>query len=107
MERQQIADKAYSAPIFATAKIFHIDETRAASLFILFLVAVLEPLSIGLAVAVSIMRLSQYPVSQEIDRSDSHALKSESTQKEDYVKTHVTQTDLSSNDLKLSQDDGT
>ena len=106
IERQQITDKAYSAPIFATAKIFHIDEIRAASLFILFLVAVLEPLSIGLAVAVSIVWLSQYPVSQEIDRPDSHAVKSESTQKEDYVKTHVTQTDLPSIDVKLLQGDG-
>ena len=79
VEKQQITNKAYSAPIFATARIFHIDETRAASLFILFLVAVLEPLSIGLAVAVSITWLSQYPVSQEIDR----AVVYDNTQKED------------------------
>ncbi len=83
VENQQITDKAYSAPVFATAQIFNIDETRAASLFIFFLVAVLEPLSIGLAVAVSRTWLPQYPVSQEIDRPDSHALKNENTQKED------------------------
>jgi hypothetical protein len=52
------------------------------------------------------MWISQYPVSQEIDRPDSHAIKSESTQKKDYVKTHVTQTDLPSIDVKLLQDDG-
>ena len=61
IERQQITDKAYSAPIFATARIFNIDETRAASMFIFFLIAVLEPLSIGLAVAVSITWMPQYP----------------------------------------------
>ncbi len=54
LEKLSINTKAYSAPIFATARIFNINETRAASMFILFLVAVLEPLSIGLAVAVSI-----------------------------------------------------
>ncbi len=53
LERLSINDRAYSAPIFATARIFRINETEAASFFILFLVCVLEPLSIGLAVAVS------------------------------------------------------
>ncbi len=53
IERQQITDKAYSAPIFATARIFRINETETASFFILFLVCILEPLSIGLAVACS------------------------------------------------------
>ncbi len=84
MEKQQITDKAFSAPIFATARIFNIDETKAASFFIFFLAFVLEPLSIGLAVAVSVVWL---PVSQESVISD------------------TTQTDLSSNDLRLSQGD--
>ncbi len=53
LQRHSINNEAYSAPIFATARIFNIDETRAASMFIFFLIAVLEPLSIGLAVAVS------------------------------------------------------
>ena len=53
LEKQCITNRAYAAPIFAAAGIFGIDATRAASIFILVLVMVLEPLSIGLAVAAS------------------------------------------------------
>ncbi|MDY6789697.1 MAG: hypothetical protein SWH54_00330 [Thermodesulfobacteriota bacterium] len=53
LEKQCITDRAFSAPVFAAAKTFGIDPTRAASIFILVLVLVLEPLSIGLAVATS------------------------------------------------------
>lgn len=53
LEKQCITNRAYAAPIFAAAGIFGIDATRAASIFILVLVMVLEPLSIGLAVATS------------------------------------------------------
>lgn len=61
LKKMQIKNQAYSAPIFAAAKIFGIEATRAASMFILFLVLVLEPLSIGLAVAVSITWMPQHP----------------------------------------------
>ena len=53
LKKSNIKDEAYTAPIFATAKIFNINETKAASMFILFLVLVLEPLSVGLAIATS------------------------------------------------------
>ncbi len=53
LEKQRIANRSYAAPIFAAAGIFGIDPSRAASIFILVLVMVLEPLSIGLAVATS------------------------------------------------------
>ncbi len=53
LKKQCITNRAYAAPIFAAAGIFGIDPTRAASIFILVLVMVLEPLSIGLAVATS------------------------------------------------------
>ena len=53
LKKQCITNRAYAAPIFAAAGIFGIDATRAASIFILVLVMVLEPLSIGLAVAAS------------------------------------------------------
>lgn len=79
IQNEKIADTAYSAPIFATARIFRINETRVASLFIFFLVCVLEPLSIGLAVAVSIAWL---PVKQESVKSDT-AIGTETAQKED------------------------
>jgi hypothetical protein len=53
LKKQCITNRSYAAPIFAAAGIFGIDATRAASIFILVLVMVLEPLSIGLAVATS------------------------------------------------------
>ncbi|MCD4761035.1 hypothetical protein K8R42_04010 [bacterium] len=53
LKKQCITNRAYAAPIFAAAGIFSIDATRAASIFILILVMVLEPLSIGLAIATS------------------------------------------------------
>jgi hypothetical protein len=53
LKRSKIADVAYSAPIFAASRIFGLDPDKTISVFVLFLVAVLEPLSIGLAVATS------------------------------------------------------
>jgi hypothetical protein len=49
----KIANAAYSAPIFAASRIFGLDPEKTISMFVLILVAVLEPLSIGLAVATS------------------------------------------------------
>jgi hypothetical protein len=53
MKASEIANAAYSAPIFAASRIFGLDPGKTISLFVLLLVAVLEPLSIGLAVATS------------------------------------------------------
>ena len=49
-----IVDKAAQAgPVFAVARLAGLDASVAVTIFILLLVAVLEPLSIGLAVAAS------------------------------------------------------
>lgn len=53
LKASKIANGAYSAPIFAASKIFGLDPGKTISMFVLILVAVLEPLSIGLAVATS------------------------------------------------------
>ncbi len=53
LEKLNIKDEAFTAPIFAVARIFNLDEIKVAAWFIFLLVLVLEPLSIGLAVAVS------------------------------------------------------
>ncbi len=53
LKASKIANAAYSAPIFAASRIFGLDPEKTISIFVLFLVAVLEPLSIGLAVAAS------------------------------------------------------
>jgi hypothetical protein len=46
-------DRAYTAPVFSAAKILSVDEKQIISIFILLIVMVLEPLSVGLAVAAS------------------------------------------------------
>jgi len=51
LEAQIIQDRELAGPIFAVARIMRISETDAAAIFILLLVLVLEPLSIGLTVA--------------------------------------------------------
>jgi len=53
LEKMQIKDKSYAAPIFATARIFGIDPNRAASIFIFFIICILEPLLILLTLATS------------------------------------------------------
>jgi hypothetical protein len=53
LKTSKIANAAYSAPIFAASRIFGLDPEKTISVFVLILVAVLEPLSIGLAVATS------------------------------------------------------
>ncbi len=53
LKASKIANAAYSAPIFAASRIFGLDPEKTISMFVLILVAVLEPLSIGLAVATS------------------------------------------------------
>ena len=53
LRASEVTDPAFIGPIFAVGRIFDIDENRTVSIFILFLTAVLEPLSIGLAIATS------------------------------------------------------
>jgi len=53
LKASRIADLSYSAPIFAAARIFGLDPGKTISMFVFILVTVLEPLSIGLAVATS------------------------------------------------------
>ncbi len=53
LRASKIANTAFSAPIFAASRIFGLDPQKTISVFVIFLVAVLEPLSIGLAVAAS------------------------------------------------------
>ena len=53
LESNIIKAKQDAGPIFAVARIMRINETNAISMLILLLVVVLEPLSIGLTVAVS------------------------------------------------------
>jgi hypothetical protein len=53
LKASAIANAAYSAPIFAASRIFTLDPQKTISIFVLILVAVLEPLAIGLAVASS------------------------------------------------------
>ena len=63
-----IVDKtAQAGPVFAVARLAGLDPARAATLFILVLVMVLEPLCIGLAVATSAAWL---PAAQENDTSN-------------------------------------
>ncbi|MBW2365952.1 MAG: hypothetical protein JRF25_13110 [Deltaproteobacteria bacterium] len=50
----------YSGPVFAAARIFKVQPERAAGMFIFFLVAIMEPLSIGLAVATSVVWLKPF-----------------------------------------------
>jgi len=51
LESILLRDQEYAGPIFAVARIMQIDEVQAITIFILLLVIVLEPLSIGLTVA--------------------------------------------------------
>ena len=51
LEAQIIKDREFAGPIFAVARVMKINATDAIAIFILFLVLVLEPLSIGLTVA--------------------------------------------------------
>ena len=53
LEAQIIKDREFAGPIFAVARVIKINATDAIAIFILFLVLVLEPLSIGLTVAVN------------------------------------------------------
>jgi len=53
LEAQIVKDREFAGPIFAVARIMKINATDAIAIFILFLVLVLEPLSIGLTVAVN------------------------------------------------------
>ena len=53
LKASKIANAAYSAPIFAASRIFGLNPEKTISMFVLILVVVLEPLSIGLAVAAS------------------------------------------------------
>jgi hypothetical protein len=53
LETQIIKDREFAGPIFAVARIMKISAVDAIAIFILFLVLVLEPLSIGLTVAVN------------------------------------------------------
>jgi hypothetical protein len=53
LKSSKIENAAYSAPIFAASRIFGLDPQKTISVFVLILVAVLEPLAIGLAVATS------------------------------------------------------
>jgi len=50
---RQVAEQRAAGPVIATARIMGLDEARAITVFIIFLVCVLEPLAIGLAVAAS------------------------------------------------------
>lgn len=53
LRSRQVSDTAYTAPVFAVARTMGINAHQAATWFILALVAILEPLSIGLTVAAS------------------------------------------------------
>ena len=53
LKSRYISDTAYLNPIATVSRIFALDAAKTVSVFILLLVAVLEPLSIGLAVAAS------------------------------------------------------
>ena len=53
LEAQIIKDREFAGPIFAVARIMKVNAMDAIAIFILFLVLVLEPLSIGLTVAVN------------------------------------------------------
>jgi len=53
LEKRIILERESAGPVFAAARIMKINESHAIALFILFLVIVLEPLSIGLTVAAS------------------------------------------------------
>jgi len=50
---ETLAGLPAAGPVIATARIMGLDEARAITVFIIFLVCVLEPLAIGLAVAAS------------------------------------------------------
>ena len=53
LAKRIILERECAGPVFAAARIMKINESDAIALFILFLVSVLEPLSIGLTVAAS------------------------------------------------------
>ena len=53
LETQIIKDREFAGPIFAVARIMKVNPADTIAIFILFLVLVLEPLSIGLTVAVN------------------------------------------------------
>jgi len=53
LKTRYITNQAYSGPIFAASRIMNMDEQKTISIFILVLVFVLEPLSIGLTIATS------------------------------------------------------
>ncbi len=53
LNAQYISSKEYAGPVFSTARILGVDEQKTISIFILILVAILEPLSIGLTIATS------------------------------------------------------
>jgi len=51
LKTSKIVSAVYSTPIFAASRIFGLNPEKTISMFVLTIVAVLEPLSIGLAVA--------------------------------------------------------
>lgn len=65
LEAKIIKDRESAGPIFAVARIMKINETDAVAMLILLLVLVLEPLSIGLAVAASAVWVKTEPATEE------------------------------------------
>jgi hypothetical protein len=70
LETQILQDKERAGPIFAVARIMKVNETNAIAIFILLLVLVLEPLSIGLTVATSSAWLMQKEIPKTKPKED-------------------------------------